>query len=188
MYEAAGENLGSAPGALAAHFGIEHSPGHRKLLLERTHTVLGVGLAWEDLGQGQRQAVLVQLLARPAQAAADPTGAAYAAVNERRTALGLPALERSELLEQMARAHARAALTARRPSARLEGTRPLAERVLEATQHRSAAVDVVVANSPLQASAATHLSDTRARLAGVGLAREGSEWWIVVITAEPANR
>jgi hypothetical protein len=88
----------------------------------------------------------------------------------------------------MARAHARAALAARRPAARLEGTRPLAERVLEATQHQAAAVDVVVANSPLQASAATHVSDTGARLAGIGLVRDGSEWWIVVITAEPARR
>lgn len=187
-YEAAGENLGSAPGALAAHFGMEHSPGHRRLLLERTHTVMGVGLAWEELGAGQRQAVVVELLARPARAAADPTAAAYAALNERRAALGLPALERSEVLEQMARAHARAALAVRQPSARLEGARPLAERVLEATQHQAAAVDVVVANSPLQASAATHLSDSRARLAGVGLVRDGSEWWIVVITAEPARR
>ncbi|MEN9799769.1 MAG: hypothetical protein RL653_3466 [Pseudomonadota bacterium] len=187
-YEAAGENLGSAPGALAAHFGIEHSPGHRKLLLDRPHTVLGVGLAWEELGPGQRQAVVVELLARPARAAADPVAAAYSALNERRAALGLPALERSEVLEQMARAHARAALAARRPAARLEGTRPLAERVLEATQHQAAAVDVVVANSPLQASAATHVSDTGARLAGIGLVRDGSEWWIVVITAEPARR
>ncbi len=187
-YEAAGENLGSAPGALAAHFGIEHSPGHRKLLLERNHTVLGVGLAWEELGPGQRQAVVVELLARPARGASDPVAAAYSALSERRAALGLPALERSEVLEQMARAHARAALAARRPSARLEGTRPLAERVLEATQHQAAAVDVVVTNSPLRASAATHVADTRARLAGVGLVRDGSEWWIVVITAEPARR
>ena len=42
-YQSAGENLGMASGPLAAHFGIEHSPGHRRNLMEPCYTVAGVG-------------------------------------------------------------------------------------------------------------------------------------------------
>ncbi len=187
-YLSAGENLGSAPGPLAAHFGIEHSPGHRKNLLEPSHASLGVGIAWEELGDGRRQAVVVELLARPAVALADPTSAAYRALDERRSSLGLPALKRSELLEQMARAHVRAALAAQAPRASLPGSRPLADRVLEATNHRSVAVDVLVADSPGQIASAHHVADPRARLSGAGLAQGQGRWWMVLITAEPATK
>lgn len=187
-FVSAGENLGSAPGPLAAHFGIEHSPGHRKNLLEPTHEALGVGIAWEEAGEGPRQALVVELLARPASEVADPAGAAYRALADRRASLGLPALERSEVLEQMARAHARAAVATNTPRATLPGGRPLAERVLEATHHRSVAVDVLVADSPMQVASATHVVDARARLTGVGLVREQGRWWMVLVTAEPAAR
>lgn len=40
-YRTAGENLGLASGPLAAHFSIEHSPGHRKNLLEPAYSKIG---------------------------------------------------------------------------------------------------------------------------------------------------
>ena len=143
LYSLAGENLGVASGPLAAHFGIEHSPGHRKNLLEPEYTKVGIGVAFQR--QGDREQVLVtELFAAPNRdsqllvdsnqrvdlslrmraldeaPAADAAGAAYQALAERRRALGRPPLGRSEALELMA------AITrgARRSWTRRCGSRP----------------------------------------------------------------
>ena len=193
-YVSAGENLGSAPGALAAHFGIEHSPGHRRNLLEPTHQALGIGLAWEAVPDGGRRAVVVELLARPTREGGDPTAEAWSALAARRRAAGLPPLERSELLEQMARDHARRMVAVDMPSARLPGGRPLTERVFEATDFHSAAVDVLVADDPAQLAQAAHVLDAAARAAGVGIVRGDSptrgrgRYWMVLLSAEPRRR
>ena len=193
-YISAGENLGCAPGVLAAHFGIEHSPGHRRNLLEPAHAALGVGLAWEEDPDGGRRAVLVELLARPAREVKDPTAEAWAAVAARRRGAGLPPLERSELLEQMARDHARRMLAANTPAARLPRARPLTERIFEATDLHSAAVDILVADDPAQLAQAAHVLDAAARVAGVGVTRGDSptrgrgRYWMVLLSAEPRRK
>ncbi|XXF75013.1 CAP domain-containing protein [Myxococcaceae bacterium GXIMD 01537] len=59
-YRAAGENLSMAAGPLAAHFGIEHSPGHRKNLLEPAFRLVGIGVAFKQV-EGRDRAVLTEL-------------------------------------------------------------------------------------------------------------------------------
>ncbi|MGQ0504061.1 MAG: CAP domain-containing protein, partial [Myxococcaceae bacterium] len=61
-FQEAGENLGLASGPLAAHFGIEHSPGHRFTLIDRAYGRLGIGVAFQ-----KNQAIVVELLASTGQ-------------------------------------------------------------------------------------------------------------------------
>jgi hypothetical protein len=80
------------------------------------------------------------------------------------------------------------------PSARLPGGRPLTERVFEATDFHSAAVDVLVADDPAQLAQAAHVLDAAARAAGVGIVRGDSptrgrgRYWMVLLSAEPRRR
>ena len=118
-FAAAGENLGLAPGPLAAHFGIEHSPGHRKNLLEPGHARLGLGLARQA---SSGQVVLVEVLATPLPARpADPILSAFAALSAARQDAHLPPLVRSPALDAIAQEHARAALAAQLPRGELPG-------------------------------------------------------------------
>ena len=75
-YLVAAENLGLAPGALAAHASIEQSPGHRRNLLDGRHARLGLGISYQG---GQSQAVLTEILAQPSSEPMDSPGrgAAY---------------------------------------------------------------------------------------------------------------
>ena len=57
-----GENLGLAGGPVAAHFGIEHSPGHRKNLLGPHYTAAGIGVAFQEV-DGRPQAIVVEVFA-----------------------------------------------------------------------------------------------------------------------------
>jgi len=66
-YQVAAENLGIAGGALAAHFGIEQSPGHLRNLIDARHARLGVGIAYQKLN-GQPEAVVTEILAQPTSA------------------------------------------------------------------------------------------------------------------------
>jgi len=185
-YSTAGENLGLASGPLAAHFGIEHSPGHRKNLLEPMYTVAGVGTAKRADGQ----LVLVEVLASPidtAEADADPLEQAYAALNQARKTKGLKALKRAEGLEQLLEQHAKKALELNLPKATLDGKR-LHDRVFELRDDLgSATVDFFVADNPTLITDSKNLSDPAASLVGVGLAKGDSptfgrdKYWVVVV-------
>ncbi len=96
-YTSAGENLGLANGPLAAHFSIEHSPGHRKNLLDPVYTRAGVGVAKNSLNQ----TLLVELLATPtvARADEDPAVEAADAIREARKLKGLKPLLRASVLD-----------------------------------------------------------------------------------------
>ncbi|MBL8958153.1 MAG: CAP domain-containing protein [Myxococcaceae bacterium] len=185
-YSTAGENLGLASGPLAAHFGIEHSPGHRKNLLEPAYTVAGIGASKRADGQ----LVLVEVLAAPIEAVdldADPIEQAYAALNSARKSKGLKALTRAEGLEQLLTSHAKKALELDSPKATLEGKR-LHDRVFELRDDLgSATVDFFVADNPALITDSKNLGDPKASLVGVGLTRGDSptfgrdKYWVVVV-------
>jgi uncharacterized protein YkwD len=188
-FASAGENLGVASGPLAAHFGIEHSPGHRKTLLEASHRKLGVGLARRADGL----TVVVEVLATPpvaTEASADPLKAAYAAIAAERARKGLPPLQTSAALEGLAQAHARAALAAQLPKAELPGQPNLHERAFALLDEAQAvSVDVFVSDAPDRIVDSKNLAEARNTHVGVGLVHGKSQkcgderYWIVVIYA-----
>jgi uncharacterized protein YkwD len=187
-YQAAGENLGLANGPLAAHFGIEHSPGHRKNLLEPAFSHLGIGVSLR-LVDGRTQAVVVELLTTPAHVSSTPLADAYRAVQDRRQALGLPLLIRSPSLERLAQDHAARALAQDSPKARLPDSE-LHQRVFQTLDEvASAAVDVFVVDEPQLLTESKSTRDPDNDRLGIGAVKGDSptygraKWWLVVIYA-----
>ncbi len=189
-FTAAGENLGLSSGPLAAHFGIEHSPGHRRNLLEKDHQRLGVGLARRADGL----TVLVEVLARPAEAdsaaAADPLAAVYEAIHAERRRRHLPPLVPSPVLEALAQQHARVAWEQRTPKAQLPGRRRLHDQVFEAVEEaKTVSVDIFIAESPRLTIDSKSLASPSTSMVGVGIVRGAptgsgpASYWIVVIYA-----
>ncbi|MDP3236927.1 MAG: CAP domain-containing protein [Myxococcales bacterium] len=190
-FSAAGENLGASNGPLAAHFGIEHSPGHRSNLLEPAHRALGLGLATRA---SDGVTLLVQVLASPIDdGGPDPVGAAYQAIDEHRARKNLKPLKRHAVLEALAQEHARRCLSRDLLSAELSDGRKLHERVFEAmTTSREASIDLAIVESPMLVPASKNLADPRYSAMGLGLARGDSakygndKLWLVVIYASEA--
>lgn len=189
-YRTAGENLGSAGGPLAAHFGIEHSPGHRRNLLEPSYTHVGLGVAFRKLPD-RTQVILVELFAQPDRPSFDPLGDTYEELSRARAAKGLKAFTRSEVLEQIAFDHAKKALAANTPKASLKGHKPVHERVFAATRFKTAAVDVFVAESltAVSNSLSKNAADPANDQVGIGSVKGDSQtygagrYWVVVIYA-----
>ncbi len=187
-YRAAGENLGLASGPLSAHFGIEHSPGHRRNLLDPQYTRLGIGIATRA-DRSDPQVLVTQILVDPARASGDPLEEAYAALVDRRKSLRLPTLERHPVLEQLALDHARKALALDEPKSQLPDSK-LHERVFAALDEVGAAsIDVVIADSPALITQSKSLQDSKNRLVGVGVVKGDTsrfgqdKFWVVVIYA-----
>jgi uncharacterized protein YkwD len=65
------ENIAQASGPLAAHFGLEHSPGHRSHLLSAQLTRVGIGVVLVQAA-GQPRAVVTQVFAGEATAPQNP--------------------------------------------------------------------------------------------------------------------
>lgn len=191
-FTAAGENLGASTGPLAAHFGIEHSPGHRLNLLEPGHRALGVGVTRRA---SDGLAVVVEILAAPLDdGGADPMAAAYQTIDELRARKGLPALKRHAVLEALAQEHARTCLGRDQLSSELAGGRKLHDRVFEAmTDAREASVDLAILESPTLVPASKNLGSARYTTVGVGLVRGDSarygkdKLWLVVLYASQAD-
>lgn len=186
----AGENLGLSSGPLAAHFGIEHSPGHRNNLLDPRHRKLGLGLATRPDGLQ----VLVELLAAPPDQIEekDPLGSVYASIAAERKRKKLPALTPSAALEGLAQTHARQALEKDLPKGALPGEKPLSERAFALMDElNGVAVDVMVVDAPRLGSESKNLAAPGNRMVGVGLVKGDSprfgrgRYWIVVIYGAP---
>jgi uncharacterized protein YkwD len=189
-FSAAGENLGLSSGPLAAHFGIEHSPGHRNNLLEPGHRKLGLGMATRSDGLQ----VLVEVLAAPVQVTEekDPLGSVYASIAAERKRRKLPALATSPVLESLAQAHVKEALARDLPKAELPGQPRLHDRAFELVEELSAvSVDVLVSEAPRLGPESKNLATAGNRLVGVGLVKGDSprfgagRYWIVVIYGVP---
>ncbi len=191
-YRSAGENLGMASGPLSAHFGIEHSPGHRKNLLSTQFTHAGIGVTFQTV-DGRPQAIVTEVFSAPVQlsARADPVVETYKALEVIRKQYKLPPLKRSEALEQIATDHVKRALRQDTPKAHLPDSN-VHERVFRALQSaRSAAVDIYVAEDPTAAPESKSLLDARNNQVGVGIIRGDSltfgkdRYWVVVIYTTP---
>jgi uncharacterized protein YkwD len=189
-YRVAGENLGLASGPLAAQFCIEQSPGHLRNLIDGRYTRLGIGIAYQKL-DGRPQAILTQILAEPAVGSSDPIQDAYRSLQEKRANLKLPALRRSEVLEQIALEHAKRALELDQPKPQLPGV-PLQERVFAALKDvRTTSVDVFISESPRLIADSKNLGDQRNDRVGIGAVKGDSatygrnKYWVVVIYAAP---
>ncbi|HET9451599.1 MAG TPA: CAP domain-containing protein, partial [Aggregicoccus sp.] len=187
-YRTYGENLGLAAGPVAAHFGIEHSPGHRKNLLGAHYTSAGLGVAFQDVN-GRPQAIVVEVFAAAAKQSADPLGDAYRAIAAHRAARHLKPLQRSEVLQQLAFDHARRALKLNQPRADLPGS-DLLERVLTAVKDvRTTSADIYVTDDPSQLPDSRSLAEPRNDRVGLATVRGDSptygknRYWVVVIYA-----
>jgi uncharacterized protein YkwD len=186
-YKSAGENLGMASGPLSAHFGIEHSPGHRKNLLSSQFTHAGIGVTFQTV-DGRPQAIVTEVFsAAILPSTADPLVETYKALDGIRKQYKLPPLKRNALLEQIATDHVKRALQQNTPKAHLPGSN-VHERVFGAVQNaRSAAVDIYVAEDPTAAPESKSLLDARNSQVGVGIIRGDSpsfgkdRYWVVVI-------
>jgi uncharacterized protein YkwD len=187
-YRTYGENLGLAGGPVAAHFGIEHSPGHRKNLLGPHYTAAGIGVAFQEV-DGRPQAIVVELFAAAHTQSADPLGDAYRAIATHRAARHLQPLERSEVLQQLAFEHARRALQADQPRVDLPGAE-LHERVFTAMKDvKTTSVDIYVTEDPSQLPQSRSLGEPRNDRVGAAAVRGDSptygknRYWVVVIYA-----
>ncbi len=188
-YQVAGENLGMATGPLAAHFCIEQSPGHLRNLIDGRYTRVGIGVAFQRL-EGRTQAIVTEILANPLQGSAgNPLQEAYESIRERRANLRLPALKRSEILEQIALEHARRALELDQPKMQLPGT-PIHERVFAQLKDiRTTSVDFFVSESPRLATDSKNLANRKNDRVGIGAVKGDSakygkaKYWVVVIYA-----
>ncbi len=170
-YRTAGENLGAASGPLAAHFGIEHSPGHRKNLLEPSHGRIGIGAAIEELGGGRRQVVITEVLASVYEPSQDPLGDAYRAIAATRSAANLPPVQRSAELERIAQEEAESALKEGEPRVRKGRTGPHKRAFASMVGAESATIDVYIAESPTAVTDSQNLLKPDVSRVGVGLVR-----------------
>jgi uncharacterized protein YkwD len=190
-YRTAGENLGMAAGPLAAHFGIEHSPGHRSNLLGSQFTHAGLGVTFQKV-DGREQAILTEIFSASLTASVaptDPLQEAYERLAQHRAARGLPRLERNPVLERIAMDHARRALALEQPKVQLPGSK-VHDRVFSALEDaKSASVDFYVAESPALLPDSKSLGDRKNTVVGVGAVRGDSrtygngQYWMVVIYA-----
>ncbi|MFP2912200.1 CAP domain-containing protein, partial [Pyxidicoccus sp. 3LFB2] len=190
-YVRAGENLGLAGGPLAAHFGIEHSPGHRRNLLDPGFRFMGVGVTFQKV-DGREEAILTEVFTAASPVAhvpEDPQQEAYDMLSRWRAARKLPPLERSPALEALARSHAKRALELDQPSAQ-PGEAPLHERVFQALPDAgTAAVDFFVVSDPSALPESRSLADATHNRVGVGVVRGDSrrfgnkQYWVAVIYA-----
>lgn len=180
-----GENLGLASGPLAAHFTIEHSPGHRKNLLDPAYRRVGIGVAKNS----SALTLLVEVFANPsiARADEDPAVEAARAIAQARKVKGLPVLKRSAVLDQLATAHVKRALALNLPKAALPGEK-LSDRVLAVHDDLdSVAIDFFVLESPSLVNDSKSLFDPRNNLVGIGVIKGDSvtygnaKYWLVII-------
>ncbi|ATB48316.1 CAP domain-containing protein [Corallococcus macrosporus] len=190
-YVRAGENLGLAAGPLAAHFGIEHSPGHRRNLLDPGFRYMGVGVAFHTVN-GRPEAVLTEVftVAPPASPElVDPRQETYDTLSRLRASRKLPPLTRSAALEALARAHAKRALELDQPSAQ-PGEAPVHDRVFEVLPDAgTASVDFFVLSDPTAIPESRSMADATNNRVGVGVVRGDSrrfgtnQYWVAVIYA-----
>ncbi|MFY2559519.1 CAP domain-containing protein [Corallococcus terminator] len=191
-YGRAGENLGQAAGPLAAHFGIEHSPGHRRNLLDPGFRFMGVGIVLRQVAGGRSEATVTEVFTASSPSTADtqnPQQEAYDALARWRSAKKLPPLARSQALESLALAHANHALKLDQPAAQ-PGEAPLHERVFQVLPDAgTASVDFFVVSDPASLPESRSVTEATNNRVGVGVVRGDSkrfgarQYWVAVIYA-----
>ncbi|WP_375773244.1 CAP domain-containing protein [Archangium gephyra] len=193
QYRTVSENIGKASGPLAAHFGIELSPGHRKNLLGPLFTHAGIGVAFQQV-EGRNQVLLTELFSstdslESAAVPREPREEAYEALATHRASHGLPPLKRNPVLEQIALDHARRALELDQPEVQLPGSK-VHDRVTSTLDTaKSTTVGMYVKESPALLPDSKGLGNPQNTQVGVGVVRGDSrtygqgQYWMVVIYA-----
>jgi uncharacterized protein YkwD len=186
-YRSISENLGLARGPLAAHFGIEQSPGHLRSLLEPTYRRLGLGITVRKVDD-RHEAIVTEIVSSPPVAIADPAREAYRSIEKKRSELKLPPLRRDGALEKIATDHAKQALKLEKPSAELPGS-IIHDRVFSSLQSiKSTSVDIFIGDNPADVPLSKGLRDAENNLVGIGIAKGNTKYgnnqfWIVEIFA-----
>jgi uncharacterized protein YkwD len=187
VYRRAGENLGFAAGPMAAQSSIEQSPGHRRNLLDRDFSRVGIGIAFSK--RQHAQALVTEILAMPPGHGPDPVEEAYRLVERKRAELKLPALQRNQVLEQIASDHLQRALELGQPRTELPGT-SVQDRVFSSLQDVSrTSVELFVSDSPARVANSKNLADGKNDLVGIGAIRNNAssfgrgKYWVLVIYA-----
>ncbi len=209
-FQAAGENLGLATGPLSAHFGIEHSPGHRNNLVDPAYGRIGIGVTFQRVSD-RPQALVAEVLASSARsfdvkvteisgaepfvyrrppkvepAPAELSAEAYSLLAQQRAALKLPALQRSEVLDQIALAQARKALVDDRARTQLPGH---ANVFAAANELLTPTVEFTVYDSPDAVKGSANLANPAFTQVGIGIVKADStasgktRYWMIAIYA-----
>ena len=147
-------------------------------------------MTFEGTG-GRQRALVTEILADPSKPTAHPLADAYRALAERRAALKLPALRRSDVLERLAVEHVKRALELDTPRGELPGD-PLHDRVFEAmVDIGGTATDVFIGDTPAALPSSKNIANRRHSQVGIGAIRGDSahygkgKYWIVVIYTSP---
>ena len=189
-YRTSGENLGLASGPLAAHQGIELSPGHRGNLLGAQFTLAGLGVVFQKL-EGRTQVVLTEVFASGSVPAlpADAREEIVQTLATHRASHGLGPLKRVPQLDALAQDQARRALAANVPPAQLPGE-PVHERIFQGVRGATrASMDFYVTDDPSSLPDSKNLAERKNSLLGVGSVRGDSptlgkdRYWVVVLYA-----
>lgn len=186
VFGLAGENLALASGPLAAHFGIEHSPGHRNNLLDAKYQRIGIGLAM----RADRSTVLVEIVAAPPEELSDPRATVKEIIADARAKAGLRRLDADPTLDQVADDHARLALEKDLPKSEIDGVK-VHDKVFEVVPAADrASADVVVVRDLRRLPAPKNALGAGLQRVGVGVVQGDSPrlgndlYWVVVVYVE----
>jgi uncharacterized protein YkwD len=168
-FDSAGENLGLSSGAMAAHFGIEHSPGHRTNLVNAVFTHVGIGI----LQKADGQVIVVEAFAQRVNASSDPKTRAKESLISLRKELKLTPLHFNAALENLAQLHAQ-----NKASGALSNS--IEETVFaQLPELTGVSVDVFKGDQPT-VLVSKSLKNPQYTQVGIGLAQDGKHQWIVV--------
>jgi len=189
-FRSSGENLGMASGPIAAHFGIELSPGHRGNLLSGQFNLAGIGVVFHTV-DGRPQVLLTELFSSGGEAPStlEPREEMHQVLATHRAGHALSPLRRLPVLDQLAQEQAQRALALNLPPAELPGV-PVHERIFDTVEGaRSASVDFYVTDSPSALPDSKNLGERKNTVMGVGTVKGDSptlgkgRYWVVVIYA-----
>lgn len=181
-FVSAAENLGLAKTLEEAHASILLSPGHRRTLLSKAYTHLGIGSAQRSDGF----LVLVELVARPLLTVEQLRTLALDIVNALRVQHALPKLQPVDALDNLALARA---LRARRGETQLEQS-PLQE-VFTALPSAQAAAGEIYRTTDLQAlRSSKNASQVDFDSVGIGITPtdDGRSYWVALYYAAIPTR
>jgi uncharacterized protein YkwD len=183
-YRSAGENIGLASEAAAAHEAIVGSPAHLANLLDPRHRKLGLGEARGEGPDGGEAVYLTELLAAPIVTTADPAREAARLIDAERKKHGISALRRDPALDRLAQREV--AEAARSGEAQLGGQ--AASLALKSSPDlQGAAAELYVGGGPDMIANSRSIADARWTRLGIGAVYAGSKsfgagsLWVVLL-------
>jgi uncharacterized protein YkwD len=185
-FRGAGENIGFADDAVAAHEAIASSPAHLANLLNPQHRKLGLAAVHGTTADGLEGVYLTEVLASPVVAPKDPASAVARELERVRETNGLPPLERDKMLDYLATMEARSAVQRDEAHLRPELTPSVMK---EEPNLESAVAEIFVASSPAEIVRSKNSAEPRWTRLGVGAVYASSKrfgpgrLWVVLIYA-----